>query len=65
MKHFSHNNITHILYISYRSILVLYIPVATHGHSASKFISPQSTIRLDVLYDNLKIVEANLLPPRQ
>jgi hypothetical protein len=32
---FSHNSITHILYISYHSILVLYIPVATHGHSAS------------------------------
>jgi hypothetical protein len=37
MKHFLiYNGITHILYISYRSILVLYIPVATHGHSASK-----------------------------
>jgi hypothetical protein len=35
---FSHNNITHILYISYRSILVLYILVATHGHSASESI---------------------------
>jgi hypothetical protein len=33
---FSHNGITHILYISYRSILVLYISVATHGHSASR-----------------------------
>jgi hypothetical protein len=32
---FSHNDITQILYISYRSILVLYIPVATHEHSAS------------------------------
>jgi hypothetical protein len=39
MKHFSHNSITHILYISYRSILVLYILVATHGHSASNDIS--------------------------
>ena len=28
-----YTNITHILYISYRSILVLYIPVATHGLS--------------------------------
>jgi hypothetical protein len=35
---FSHNGITHILYISYRSILVLYIPVATHGHLASIYI---------------------------
>jgi hypothetical protein len=34
---FSHNNITQILYISYRSILVLYIPVATHGHPASDY----------------------------
>jgi hypothetical protein len=34
---FSHNGITHILYISYRSILVLYILVATHGHSASLY----------------------------
>jgi hypothetical protein len=32
---FSHNNITQVLYISYHSILVLYIPVATHGHPAS------------------------------
>jgi hypothetical protein len=38
MKHFSHNNITHILYISYCSILILYIPVVTHGHSASNYI---------------------------
>jgi hypothetical protein len=29
---FSHNNIPHILYISYRDI---YAPVATHGHSPS------------------------------
>jgi hypothetical protein len=35
---FSHNDITHILYISYHSILVLYIPVATHRHSASIYI---------------------------
>jgi hypothetical protein len=41
---FSHNNITHILYISYRSILVLYIPVATHGHSASSLIRPSAVV---------------------
>jgi hypothetical protein len=35
---FSYNNITQILYISYHSILVLYIPVATHGHPASYLI---------------------------
>ena len=35
---FSHNGITHILYISYRSILVLYISVATHGHVPSYLI---------------------------
>jgi hypothetical protein len=27
------------LYISYRSILILYIPVATHGHSASIYMA--------------------------
>jgi hypothetical protein len=30
---FSHNSITHILYISYHGII--YVPVATHGHSPS------------------------------
>jgi hypothetical protein len=48
---FSHNSITHILYISYRSILVLYIPVVTHGHSASK------TLRL-----NATNITSSLLP---
>jgi hypothetical protein len=32
----------HILYISYRSILVLYIPVATHGHSVSMLIKEEA-----------------------
>jgi hypothetical protein len=29
----SHNSITHILYISYHDII--YVPVATYGHSPS------------------------------
>jgi hypothetical protein len=51
MKHFSHNNITHILYISYRSILVLYIPVATHGHSASININSRCYIFIRGMID--------------
>jgi hypothetical protein len=35
---FSHNGITYILYISYRSILILYILVATHEHLASNIL---------------------------
>jgi hypothetical protein len=51
---FSHNGITHILYISYRSILVLYIPVATHGHSTSIDISKYSVVVVE------EIVSSNL-----
>jgi hypothetical protein len=58
MKHFSHNNITQILYISYRSILVLYIPVATHGHPASIYIFKNITIArkpTNIVYFTTKI----------
>jgi hypothetical protein len=35
------------LYISYRRILVLYIPVATHGHPASKELEDDADRILD------------------
>jgi hypothetical protein len=47
MKHFL--GITHILYISYRSILVLYILVATHGHSAIMYRSLHGTVGCNVV----------------
>jgi hypothetical protein len=48
MKYFL-NSITHILYISYRSILILYIPVATHRHSTIMYRSLHDTVGCNVV----------------
>jgi hypothetical protein len=40
VKHFSLNNITHILYISYRNILILYIHVATQAFIPTPTLFP-------------------------
>jgi hypothetical protein len=41
------------LYISYRSILVLYIPVATHGHSTIYYMLNDITVQINNNYDFL------------
>jgi hypothetical protein len=42
------------LYISYSSILVLYIPVATHGHLASEYMN--AILSREIQFTNLNVI---------
>jgi hypothetical protein len=57
-KTFSYNGITHILHISYHSILLLYIPVATHGYSAS---NPRSLVNSYLTHFNSDLIRLSYI----